>query len=52
VPLSLIASIVLARPIAGRLGGGLTGDAYGFLIVALEPAIIAITAALTKDEAA
>ncbi len=52
VPLSLIGSIVLARPIAGRLGGGFTGDAYGFLIVALEPAIIAITAALTKDEAA
>jgi adenosylcobinamide-GDP ribazoletransferase len=52
VPLSLIGSIVLARPVVSRLGGGLTGDAYGFLIVALEPAIIAVTAALTKDEAA
>ena len=38
---AFVAAAVAARTIATRLGGGLTGDAYGFLIVALEPAILA-----------
>ncbi len=52
LPLSVIGSLALAHLIVRRFDGGLTGDACGFLIVALEPAIIAITDALTKDEAA
>ncbi len=49
VPASFAASAVLARQIASRLGGGLTGDAYGFLIVALEPCILACAAALARE---
>ncbi len=51
LPLSVISSLALAHSIVRRFGGGLTGDAYGFLIVALEPAIIAVTATLANDEA-
>jgi adenosylcobinamide-GDP ribazoletransferase len=36
VPAALGAALLAGRWIAGRLGGGLTGDAYGFLIVVLE----------------
>jgi adenosylcobinamide-GDP ribazoletransferase len=45
-PFALIASFTIARAIASRLGGGLVGDAYGFLIVCLEPAIVAVLAVL------
>jgi adenosylcobinamide-GDP ribazoletransferase len=44
VPAALGTSLLAGRWIAGRLGGGLVGDAYGFLIVALE---VAVTTALT-----
>ncbi len=52
LPLSVIGSLTLAHFIVRRFDGGLTGDAYGFLIVALEPAIIAATATLMNDESA
>ncbi len=50
LPLSVIGSLSLGHLIVRRFGGGLTGDAYGLLIVTLEPAIIAVTATLTNDE--
>jgi cobalamin synthase len=41
VPLALIASFASARALAARLGGGLVGDAYGFVIVCIEPVAVA-----------
>jgi len=46
VPAALGASLSAGRWIAGRLGGGLVGDAYGFLIVALEVAVLSALTAL------
>jgi adenosylcobinamide-GDP ribazoletransferase len=47
VPAALVLSLAGGRWIAGRLGGGLVGDAYGFLIVLLETVILtALTAVL------
>jgi len=47
VPAALTTSLLAGRWIAGRLDGGLVGDAYGFLIVALEvAALCALTALL------
>lgn len=40
VPAALAMALGWGRWIAGRLGGGLTGDAYGFLIVALEVGLL------------
>ncbi len=40
VPLALALSLVLGRSIARRLGGGLVGDAYGFIIVVVEIALL------------
>lgn len=37
VPASVIAALLIARWISARLGGGLVGDAYGFMISVLEP---------------
>lgn len=51
LPLSVIGSLMLGHCIVRRFGGGLTGDAYGFIAVALEPSIIAVTATLTNGEA-
>jgi adenosylcobinamide-GDP ribazoletransferase len=50
VPAALVASALLARRIAARLGTGLTGDAYGFLVVLLEPGIIAFAAGLPIED--
>lgn len=41
VPAALAVSFWLARWIAGRLDGALPGDAYGFIVVVLEIAILA-----------
>jgi adenosylcobinamide-GDP ribazoletransferase len=47
VPAALAASLLAGGWIARRLGDGLVGDAYGFLIVALEvAALCALTALL------
>ena len=40
VPGALYVARVAGRKLATRLGGGLVGDAYGFIIVALEPALL------------
>lgn len=40
VPLAAVTALVLGRSIARRLGGGLVGDAYGFIIVCLEIAVL------------
>ena len=45
VPLAFLAAVAILRWCAGRLGGGLTGDAYGFTIVLIEVALVAILAA-------
>ncbi len=39
--LSIASSVLCARWAAARLGGGLTGDVYGFLIVCCEPVLLA-----------
>jgi len=44
VPLCCIAARFAAAGLAKRLGGGLVGDAYGFLIVVLESAIVVVLA--------
>ena len=44
VPAAFVAAVAILRWCAGRLGGGLTGDAYGFTIVVLEVAILAMLA--------
>ena len=49
VPVSFAVSALLARQVAARLGAVLTGDAYGFLIVVLEPSIVAFAAGLARD---
>jgi adenosylcobinamide-GDP ribazoletransferase len=46
VPLALLIALGLGRWIAGRLGGGLVGDAYGFTIVLLEVALTVVLSAL------
>jgi adenosylcobinamide-GDP ribazoletransferase len=48
IPASLVASSIVARRAASRLGAGLTGDVYGFLVFALEPAIIAFAAGMAR----
>ncbi len=48
VPLSLVLAFALSRYIARRLGGGLVGDAYGFLIVCIEPILLASGSTLGK----
>lgn len=46
VPIAAAVALVLGRSIARRLGGGLVGDAYGFVIVVLEIAVlVALSAA-------
>ena len=41
VPAAWYVAYALGRVLARRLGGGLVGDAYGFIIVVLEPALVA-----------
>jgi len=45
VPAAPAGAAAILRWCAGRLGGGLVGDAYGFAIVVLEVAILAALAA-------
>jgi adenosylcobinamide-GDP ribazoletransferase len=40
VPASVLAALLIARWISARLGGGLVGDSYGFLITILEPLLL------------
>jgi adenosylcobinamide-GDP ribazoletransferase len=40
-----LVSYALARWMSNRLGGGLTGDSYGFLIGVLEPFVLVVLAA-------
>ena len=49
VPAARAASIGLGRWIAGRLDGVLPGDAYGFIIVVLEVAILAALVLVTSE---
>ncbi len=49
VPAALGASLAGGRWIAGRLGGGLVGDGYGFLIVLLEAGILTALTAFVPD---
>ena len=49
VPAALAASIGLGRWIAGRRDGVLPGDAYGFIIVVLEVAILAALVLVTSE---
>ncbi len=44
VPVAIAISWLLGRSIARRLGGGLVGDAYGFIIVIVEIAVLAVVA--------
>ena len=44
VPAALVVAGIAGRTLATRLGGGLVGDAYGFIIVALEPVLLASVA--------
>ncbi len=44
IPATIIAAVALARWISARLGGGLVGDSYGFIISVLEPLVVAIAA--------
>jgi len=46
VPLAVLAALATGRWIALRLGGGLTGDAYGFITVVLEITLLAALSAL------
>jgi adenosylcobinamide-GDP ribazoletransferase len=48
VPLAVAAALGIGRAIAGRLGGGLVGDAYGFTIVVLEVALLVALVALGR----
>ena len=44
VPVAIAISLLLGRSISQRLGGGLVGDAYGFIIVVVEIVVLAIVA--------
>lgn len=44
VPIVFALSLLLGRSIARRLGGGLVGDAYGFIIVVVEIVVLAFIA--------
>ena len=44
VPVAFALSLLLGRTIARRLGGGLVGDAYGFIIVVVEIVVLAFGA--------
>jgi adenosylcobinamide-GDP ribazoletransferase len=44
VPVAIALSLLLGRSIARRLGGGLVGDAYGFIIVIVEIVVLAVVA--------
>jgi adenosylcobinamide-GDP ribazoletransferase len=48
VPGAYVAARFCGDALAARLDGGLVGDAYGFIIVALEPALIALVALCGK----
>ncbi len=48
VPGALLVARATGSTLATRLGGGLVGDAYGFIIVALEPALLACVVLTSK----
>jgi adenosylcobinamide-GDP ribazoletransferase len=48
VPGAYLAARMCGDALAARLDGGLVGDAYGFIIVALEPALIAFVVSSSK----
>ena len=48
VPGAWYAARICGDALSARLGGGLVGDAYGFIIVALEPALVALVVSSGK----